>query len=136
MTKHIHAELMKQYAEDAMETDEPWLLWEFMDNSGKWHGCSSHPSWSKKCIFRHKPSKSEVIKIGEYEFPKPVSKEPNEYDDYWYIDMDTDDGFCVYKIHWDNSYEDNCRLRCGFIHEFKEDAQKHADVLNKIHQIK
>ena len=28
MPKHIHADIMKQYAEDAMTTDEPWKLWE------------------------------------------------------------------------------------------------------------
>ena len=28
MPKHIHAYLMKQYAEDAMTTDAPWKLWE------------------------------------------------------------------------------------------------------------
>ena len=27
MPKHIHADLMKQYAEDAMTTNEPWKLW-------------------------------------------------------------------------------------------------------------
>ena len=32
MPKHIHAELMKQYAEDAMTTDEPWKLWEAYDD--------------------------------------------------------------------------------------------------------
>lgn len=28
MNKHPHAELMKQYAEDAMMTEYPWRLWE------------------------------------------------------------------------------------------------------------
>lgn len=28
MTKHIHAELMAEYAKDAMETDKPWERWE------------------------------------------------------------------------------------------------------------
>ena len=32
MTKHIHAELMKQYAEYTMTTDEPWKLWEAYDD--------------------------------------------------------------------------------------------------------
>lgn len=44
MIKHVHAELMMEYAKDAMKTEEPWLLWEFMDCSGKWHKCASHPS--------------------------------------------------------------------------------------------
>ena len=28
MAKHIHADLMLQYAQDAMETDKPWERWE------------------------------------------------------------------------------------------------------------
>ena len=35
MPKHIHADLMKQYAEDAedaMTTNEPWKLWEAYDD--------------------------------------------------------------------------------------------------------
>jgi hypothetical protein len=29
---HKHAKLMMQYAIDAMEHDEPWLLWEFNED--------------------------------------------------------------------------------------------------------
>lgn len=29
MPAHIHAELMAQYAEDALITDKPWELWEY-----------------------------------------------------------------------------------------------------------
>lgn len=37
MTKHPHAELMKLYAEDAMNTAEPWNLWEVYDpEADKW----------------------------------------------------------------------------------------------------
>ena len=34
MTKHIHADLMMEYAKDAMETDKPWERWEYNDGSG------------------------------------------------------------------------------------------------------
>ena len=132
MTKHIHAELMRQYAEDAMQTEEPWLLWEYC-NDGKWKQCTVQLSWSKSGTFRRKP---EFIKVGDYEFPKPVSKEPNKYDGYWYVEISTDQGFCAHQTHWDNSREDVCRLRCGLIHNSVENAQQHADVLNKIHQIR
>lgn len=34
--KHPHAELMKQYAEDAMETDKPWERWEYSCDGSPW----------------------------------------------------------------------------------------------------
>ena len=56
MTKHVHADLMKLYAEDAMETDKPWLRWEFYAHE-KWitfeHG---GPSWVVGSCYRRKPN--------------------------------------------------------------------------------
>ena len=31
--KHKHAELMMQYAQDAMETDKPWERWQYQTES-------------------------------------------------------------------------------------------------------
>ena len=131
MTKHIHAELMMQYAEDAMTTDKPWLLWEFMDDSGKWHDCSAHPSWSKSGTFRRKP---EVIRVGDYEFPKPVANHPFNIGDNYYYVLYGDDGFTVYEKVWIDSVEDGRILATNLIHLDKDSAQQHADVLNKIHK--
>ena len=40
MTKHIHAELMALYAQDAMETDKPWERWEYCYHKDEdWMGC-------------------------------------------------------------------------------------------------
>lgn len=37
MTRHIHADLMMQYAQDALETDKPWERWEFLGKlSRRW----------------------------------------------------------------------------------------------------
>lgn len=131
MTKHVHAELMMEYAKDAMKTEEPWLLWEFMDCSGKWHKCASHPSWAKNCIFRRKP---EMIKIGEYEFPKPIANYPFRFgESYWYV-LYGDYGFTVYEKCWNNSIEDMRIMSTNLIHLDKDAAQQHADVLNKIHK--
>ena len=38
--KHKHAELMMQYAQDAMETIEPWRNWEaYNTHDRKWNDC-------------------------------------------------------------------------------------------------
>lgn len=46
--KHPHAELMAQYAQDAMETDKPWERWECSWKNGTSVSLGSladHPSW-------------------------------------------------------------------------------------------
>ena len=61
MTKHIHAELMKQYAEDAMTTNEPWKLWEIYNKTyNKWHKLQANPAWFEHIKYRRK-QKYEVI---------------------------------------------------------------------------
>ena len=71
MNKHQHAELMKQYAEDAMTTAEPWKLWEFQPKEeAVWYRLTNHPSWSHKAKYRRR---AKVVKIDGVEFPVPIS---------------------------------------------------------------
>ncbi len=51
---HRHAELMKQYAEDAIKEDKPWYHWEYKD-PGKpeiWQFCKAHPEWNDYSEYR------------------------------------------------------------------------------------
>lgn len=62
MTKaHKHAELMMQYAQDALETDTPWERWE-QEGMGvgmdKWVTMSCNPAWHPHFEYRHKPPTS------------------------------------------------------------------------------
>lgn len=55
MPKYIHAELMKQYAEDAMTTDEPWKLWEIFNKQyDTWSTMTDNPLWNKGNKYRRK----------------------------------------------------------------------------------
>lgn len=56
MVKHVHAELMAQYAEDAMETDRPWERWEVEDSLaiGVWVTLSAAPVWKPSLKYRRK----------------------------------------------------------------------------------
>lgn len=55
MNKHPHAELMKQYAEDAMMTEYPWRLWEVRQKDiGAWSDLVRHPSWYLASEYRRK----------------------------------------------------------------------------------
>lgn len=61
--KHIHAEAMKQYAEDAMETDKPWERWEWLDlypNNG-WCLCTDSPKWVNEVQYRRKNKHQEFL---------------------------------------------------------------------------
>lgn len=55
MSKHKHAELMMQYAQDAAETCAPWERWErYFEGWAQWHECFEHPHWSPLFKFRRK----------------------------------------------------------------------------------
>lgn len=56
MTKHIHAELMAQYAQDALETDRPWERWEQRDiGEEDYRPLNCSPSWGLFVEYRRKP---------------------------------------------------------------------------------
>lgn len=58
--KHPHAELMLEYAQDAMETDKPWERWEFRSVIGdKWRGVNNYPAWLASYEYRRKPKPYE-----------------------------------------------------------------------------
>ena len=55
MPKHIHAELMKQYAEDATIANEPWKFWEYYSNEYHyWTILKGNPLWEKAVKYRRK----------------------------------------------------------------------------------
>lgn len=69
---HIHAELMKQYAEDAAETDKPWERWEFNPDAKDvgWIALSAHPSWNEESSYRRIPNTLTVtVKV-----PRPLKE--------------------------------------------------------------
>ena len=55
-----HAELMLQYAQDAMVNEMPWKLWERTNLAGEWETCEDHPMWRSSWDYRHKP---QVVQI-------------------------------------------------------------------------
>ena len=55
MNKHVHAELMLQYANDAMTSDRPWELWQVSSDATNWVSMGHHPIWSGGMYYRRKP---------------------------------------------------------------------------------
>lgn len=127
MTAHKHAALMLQYAQDAMETDKPWERWEIETLDG-WDKCGTSISWGECNNYRRKP---QTIKVGKWEFPKPITFAPKIDTIYWVIRLHPK-GFAPDDLIWSGDETDASLLRNNMIHLSREAAQAHADVLNAI----
>jgi len=68
MSKSIHAEEMALYAQDAMETDEPWLLWEMQlrNCDGEWIQRGGHPEWTAGCNYRRITPEIPTVEVVYY----------------------------------------------------------------------
>ena len=119
---HIHAELMAQYAEDALETDKPWERWEFHHKRGEYQSLGSHPDWAVTREYRRKP---KTILINGYEVPEPCRTPLKDDEVYWTLSLIRG----VTSAHWQNDNIDNVYLKNGFIHLTKEAAEKHFNAL-------
>ena len=121
--KHIHAELMKQYAEDAMVTDKPWRLWE-RNVFGEWTQPLCSPSWHADCEYRRKP---QTININGYEVPEPYRGEMVRGKTYYYplVGVFKRASFMVWKHdETDSRYRDK-----GLVHLTLEAATLHGKAL-------
>jgi len=128
--KHKHAELMAQYAQDAMETDKPWERWEYLatECTDTWQPCEGHPSWIRSNQYRRKP---RTININGHEVPEPVREPLENGQGYYFVTLDClviSNG--VANVRWDSSYKyDLARLKAGIIHLTPEAAETHAKAL-------
>jgi hypothetical protein len=53
MTSHVHAEAMKQFAQDAANHAEPWRLWEDKHKySPEWNNLTQPPNWFADVDYR------------------------------------------------------------------------------------
>ena len=129
MTAHNHAALMLQYAKDAMETDKPWERWEWFDDKS-WYPCSNPPVWEVNMKYRRKP---QTIKVGKWEFPKPIEQPLGCTDVYYYVDFNMEKAeFIPFRDTWTNNAYDDDRLTGNLCHLSYDAALAHADVLNAI----
>ena len=122
--KHIHAELMAEYAKDAMETDEPWLRWEFKFK-GLWITCNLvSPSWEVKTEYRRK---ARMININGHEVPEPYRGEMFN-GTFYYVPSVSGPYYYVEFVWHDHVYDINIRKK-GLLHLNKKSAILHAQAL-------
>ena len=127
MTKHIHAELMIEYAKDWAETPYPWERWEFCDG-GTWERLTAHPCWSSQTKFRRK---AKIININGFEVPEPL-RSVEGLESAYIVYAHTCDLYA--KIHgtsWIGDYADDLKIMIekGLVHSTAENAQAHARAL-------
>lgn len=124
--KHKHAELMAQYAQDAMETDKPWERWEYLAIacSNTWRKCEGQPAWHFTMKYRRKP---RTININGFEVPEPVRELLKDGAEYYIPSLKSSGGHDCHNWHGDDY--DNLWLAKGLIHLTKEAAQTHAKAL-------
>ncbi|WP_387692945.1 hypothetical protein [Photorhabdus sp. RM71S] len=126
MAAHVHAELMLQYAQDALRTNKPWLLWQ-TGNGDDWYDLNDHPIWNKYYEYRRKPE-TEMITVGKVSFPKPVDYELKDGQEYWVA------GPSIFQRFWGGHNLEKEKLEYGFIHLTEEAAEQHRDALIKINR--
>ena len=118
---HIHAELMKQYAEDARETDRPWKRWEFRSTNIGWMELSDHPSWGTAAKYRRKPRTHMVNGV---EVPAPMRDAPANETKCWFSNP-LNEGFAD-CLCWRNLPYQHTWLERGLLHTTKEAAVANA----------
>lgn len=132
MTKHLHAELMMQYAEDASKYEFPYSFWQY-NATGQWHDLKGHPEWDLNTKYRRKPLEQlELVKLS-FTFMKPLKaadfkfRNPDEIvyfvgfgpRGYFYVDS------CTIR-----DVSQNSRL---MYHTTEWNAQEHVNALNHIY---
>ena len=131
MTKHVHAELMLQYAHDAQETDKPWERWEFKcEGMDEWFSCEKVVAWLTNITYRRKPKMLSVtLSNGEIvSWPEPQRTELEYGDNYYFVNA----GGSVTFEEWDCLEWDIDTLFNGWIHLTEEAAKQHAAAIRKI----
>ncbi len=134
MAKHIHADLMLQYAQDAMETPRPWERWEVYGKvTGTWIPLSEGEglSFISEHQYRRKPKMLSVtLADGEtVSWPEPHRTELEYGDPYFYF-VPTHGDIMLKK--WDCAPWDITTLSNGWLHLTKEAAKQHATAILKI----
>ena len=134
-SKHKHAELMVQYAEDAMRHEFPYIFWQY-NITGEWHDLIRHPQWDFNTKYRRKPIEQNELVSVSVKFMKPLKasdikfRDPDEI--IYYVGFGPRGYF----------YTDSCRVKdvseksTLVYHVSEYNAEEHVDALNKVYSRK
>jgi hypothetical protein len=126
MKAHIHSELMMEYAKDAMETDKPWLRWEFRSQEDDWKSFAvPGPSWNEESEYRRKV---KMININGHEVPEPYRGEMKFNQPYCVPWIGSKANHYDTKL-WGHYLYDNEVMSLGLVHLNPEAAIIHSLAL-------
>jgi len=133
MPAHIHADLMKQYAEDAMTTDKPWEFWQCLTGGSApvWFDLHKCPEWLETVKYRRKP---RTISINGHEVPEPMWVEPAPAETFWFPRLAGTD--IAEADVWANAEFERTLLARGLCHSTREAAEAHARALLSFTEVK
>ncbi|MDE9548907.1 hypothetical protein [Xenorhabdus bovienii] len=126
MPKHVHADLMMEYAKLAQETDRPWEHFEVLhDDADRWCSLGGEFYFDPDKEYRLKP---RTIRIGDIDVPEPVREKLKHGTVYYYPNL-----YNMDRSYSHNFYEgmdfDKSMLQRGLIHLDHESAIIHAHAL-------
>ena len=129
MAKHVHADNIVLYGQDAQETETPWDRWQ-IDINGKWQDLGECFYFMPEHQYRRKPKMISVtLASGEVvSWPEPQRTELEYGDAYFYVDVDGS----VMVEEWDCLEWDERTLADGWVHLTEDAAKQHAAALHKI----
>jgi hypothetical protein len=115
-----HAELKKQYEEDAKIYLKPWENWQSShERYIHWLPLRKEPHWCPNDIYRRVQS---TININGFEVPKPLEIESRLGSCLYYVSL-----LCAMHIIYDRSYKKE--FKDGLLHKTKEAAELHRKAL-------
>lgn len=124
--KHLHADNMLAYAQDAQETERPWERWQHRQSGNTiWHPITGHPQWDWNVEYERKP---RTIRIGNYDVPEPLRVAPSEDAHYYTPNFGCHSGVADFFYTSHHDY-DNITIKRGMMHLTKEAAELHAKAL-------
>jgi len=140
MASHPHYENMLRYAQDAQETDRPWVRWQYRNVEGEWVDFTdSNPIWSSVIEYRRKPQTIKRARLeGDIQGVALVHTdeivkipEPEEHllsGEYYYVaDPCNEDFFRIYQ--WTEDNIDKRIIKRRLVHKTKEAAIRHSKAI-------
>lgn len=126
MTGHVHAQSMLLYAQDAMETDQPWERWQVDTfKEGIWLNLDRGPHWDGQHNYRRRP---KIIMINGHKVDEPLPQVPLGVVIY-YPDIGSVAQYRAIKAAYHGDNYVNMLLRHGLLHTTREAAISHAKAL-------
>lgn len=126
-SQHPHAESIMLFAQQALESQTPWLFWEFSHNNGKtWKPCEECPLWDENTLYRQRSPK---IQVGDVMVNRPIDTPPEIGTTIFVADITSP--FMCYRTQWTGTYSNSNTemLKRGLVHLTQESAIEHSKAL-------